>query len=98
MTVYHETAAVFNGFEGKEVLKMAALASNPANKDDAIDRAVYQAYAKMAGHGKDVDTAAEQLLGSTVCVARPTELVAYPERGGRSGRPAGWLAGWLASA
>ena len=62
MTVYHETAAVFNGFEGKEVLKMAALASNPANKDDAIDRAVYQAYAKMAGHGKDVDTAAEQLL------------------------------------
>ena len=62
MTVYHETAACFNGFEGKEVLKMAALASNPANKDDAIDRAVYQAYAKMAGTGKDVDKAAEQLL------------------------------------
>merc|ERR1719399_520663 len=52
MTVYHETAACFNGFAGTEVLKMAALASNPANKDDAIDRAVYQAYAKMAGFGK----------------------------------------------
>ena len=62
MTVYHETAAVFNGYEGKEVLKMAALASNPANKDDAIDRAVYQAYAKMAGKGTDVDSAAEALL------------------------------------
>merc|ERR1719310_1923974 len=62
MTVYHETAACFNGFEGKEVLKMAALASNPANKDDAIDRAVYQAFAKMGGHGKDVDKAADELL------------------------------------
>ena len=62
MTVYHEMAAVFNGFEGKEVLKMAALASNPANKDDAIDRAVYQAYAKMTGNGKDVDAAASSLL------------------------------------
>merc|ERR1719393_825687 len=62
MTVYHETAACFNGFEGKEVLKMAALASNPANKDDAIDRSVYQAFAKMGGHGKDVDKAADELL------------------------------------
>merc|ERR1740138_824636 len=62
MTVYHETAASFNGYEGKEVLKMAALASNPANKDDAIDRATYQAYAKMAGFGKDVDAASEALL------------------------------------
>merc|ERR1719238_2052091 len=62
MTVYHETAACFNGFEGKEVLKMAALASNPANKDDAIDRAVYQAFAKMTGHGKDVDAAAKEVL------------------------------------
>merc|ERR1711871_316050 len=62
MTVYHRTAAVWNGFEGKEVLKMAALASNPANKDDAIDRAVSQAYAKMAGYGKDVDGSAQKLL------------------------------------
>merc|ERR1719424_2350346 len=62
MTVYHETAACFSGFEGKEVLKMAALASNPANKDDAIDRAVYQAYAKMKGFNKDVDEAAKDLL------------------------------------
>jgi len=62
MTVYHETAACFNGFEGKEVLKMAALASNPANKDDAIDRATYQAYARMAGFDKDVDAAAQALL------------------------------------
>jgi len=61
MTVYHETAACFNGYEGKEVLKMAALASNPANKDDAIDRATYQAYAKMAGFAKDVDASAEDL-------------------------------------
>jgi len=66
MTVYHETAACFNGFSGKEVLELAALASNPANKDDAIDRAVYQAYAKMVGLRKadgsvDVDTAASQL-------------------------------------
>jgi H+-transporting ATPase len=62
MTVYHETAACFNGFEGKEVLKMASLASNPANKDDAIDRAVYQAYSKMAGFGKDIDGSAQALL------------------------------------
>lgn len=66
MTVYHETAACFNGFSGKEVLELAALASNPANKDDAIDRSVYQAYAKMMGLKKkdgsvDVDTAASQL-------------------------------------
>jgi len=61
MTVYHDTAACFNGYEGKEVLKMAALASNPANKDDAIDRAVYQAYARMAGFEKDVDASAEAL-------------------------------------
>jgi len=61
MTVYHETAACFNGFSGKEVLELAALASNPANKDDAIDRSVYQAYAKMVGLGTDVDTAASRL-------------------------------------
>merc|ERR1719258_494494 len=61
MTVYHETAACFNGFSGKEVLELAALASNPANKDDAIDRSVYQAYAKMVGLGADVDTAATRL-------------------------------------
>merc|ERR1719375_187365 len=41
---------------------MAALASNPANKDDAIDRAVYQAFSKMTGHSKDVDAAAADLL------------------------------------
>merc|ERR1719203_2575898 len=29
MTVYHETAACFNDFDGKTVLKYAALASNP---------------------------------------------------------------------
>ena len=51
MTVYHETAACFSDLNGEEVLKMAALASNPANKDDAIDRATYQAYARMAGFG-----------------------------------------------
>jgi len=61
MTVYHETAATFNGFTGKQVLELAALASNPANKDDAIDRATYKAYAEMTGYGKDVDTAAEEL-------------------------------------
>jgi len=59
MTVYHETAATFNGFSGKEVLELAALASNPANKDDAIDRATFQAYAKMVG--TDVDEAAARL-------------------------------------
>merc|ERR1719247_3670696 len=68
MTVYHETAACFNGYEGKEVLKMAALASNPANKDDAIDRATYQAYAKMAGFAKDVDASAEKLLAGYTLV------------------------------
>jgi len=63
MTVYHETAALFNDFTGTELLKMAALASNPANKDDAIDRAVYQAYAVMAGFTKnDIDHAAEKLM------------------------------------
>merc|ERR1740138_472849 len=63
MTVYHETAAAFNGFAGKEVLELAALASNPANKDDAIDRAVYQAYAKMTGRDKSkIDEAAKELM------------------------------------
>merc|ERR1719331_1909267 len=62
MTVYHTTAACFNGYDGETVLKMAALASNPANKDDAIDRAVYEAFAKMGGHGKDVDAAASEVL------------------------------------
>jgi len=61
MTVYHETAATFNKFTGKQVLEMAALASNAANKDDAIDRATFQAYAKMAGFDKDVDAAAAAL-------------------------------------
>merc|ERR1719197_894174 len=61
MTVYHETAATFNNFSGKQVLELAALASNPANKDDAIDRATYQAYAKMAGFGTDVDASAAAL-------------------------------------
>ena len=61
MTVYHETAACFNGFTGKEVLTFAALASNPANKDDAIDRAVFKAYAQMEGFGTDVDSGAKKL-------------------------------------
>jgi len=61
MTVYHETAATFAEYDSKTVLKFAALASNPANKDDAIDKAVYQAYAKMAGFGTDVDASAEDL-------------------------------------
>ena len=61
MTVYHETAATFSGFTGEEVLEFAALASNPANKDDAIDRAVFQAYAKMEGYGADVDESAKKL-------------------------------------
>lgn len=64
MTVYHETAAAFNGYSGKEILQFAALASNPANKDDAIDRAVYQAYARMAGFKGDVDNAAVHLKKS----------------------------------
>ena len=105
MTVYHQTAACWNGFAPEkvgqpprlpslfspplhprlpshhpcpccgpapevrtgrcalsQVLEMGALASNPANKDDAIDRAVYQAYAKMSGCGTDVDASAEALL------------------------------------
>jgi len=62
MTVYHQTAACWNGFAPEKVLEMGALASNPANKDDAIDRAVYQAYAKMSGHGTDVDASSEALL------------------------------------
>ena len=46
------------------MLELAALASNPANKDDAIDRSVYQAYAKMVGLGADVDTAATRLAAA----------------------------------
>jgi len=61
MTVYHETAATFNNFSGKQVLELAALASNSANKDDAIDRATFQAYGRMAGFGTDVDAAAAAL-------------------------------------
>merc|ERR1719424_1232564 len=59
MTVYPAQAACFNGYDGAKVLEFAALASNPANKDDAIDRAVFQAYAKQVG--KDVDAAAKVL-------------------------------------
>ena len=59
MTVYPEKAACFNGYDGDRALELAALASNPANKDDAIDRAVYQAYSKA--RGKDVDQAARDL-------------------------------------
>jgi len=66
MTVYHETAACFSDLNGEEVLKMAALASNPANKDDAIDRATYQAYARMAGFGTRTTHAPRAHL-STLC-------------------------------
>ena len=59
MTVYPEKAACFNGYDGDRALELAALASNPANKDDAIDRTVYQAYSKA--RGKDVDQAARDL-------------------------------------
>jgi len=70
MTVYHENAAVFHGFDRKELLKLAALASNPANKDDAVDRATYQAYAFMAGFGTDVDA-------SSSALSRDYKLVKY---------------------
>jgi H+-transporting ATPase len=71
MTVYHENAAVFHGFDRKELLKLAALASNPANKDDAVDRATYQAYAFMAGFGTDVDA-------SSSALSRDYKLVKVP--------------------
>jgi H+-transporting ATPase len=61
MTVYHENAAVFNGYSGEDALTYAAIASNAANKDDAIDSAVYKAFAKMKGFDKDVDAAAKKL-------------------------------------
>jgi len=64
MTVYHEQAAVFNGFVPEKVMELAALASNAANKDDPIDAAVFKAYAKMTGHDTDVDTAAAKLKES----------------------------------
>ena len=57
MTVYNQSAAVFNGYSQEQVLTMAALASNPANKDDAIDSAVFQAYAKTKPGRPDVDSA-----------------------------------------
>ena len=59
MTVYPDKAVCFNSYNGSRALELAALASNPANKDDAIDRAVFQAYAKMKG--ADVDGAAKEL-------------------------------------
>jgi len=58
MTVYEKQAACFNGYTGEEVLELAALASNPANKDDAIDRATFQAYSKMVGMDVDASAAA----------------------------------------
>merc|ERR1719163_1687910 len=50
MTVYlDETAKVFNGFNAKDVLEYASLASNEANKDDPIDSAVLKAYSRSVG-------------------------------------------------
>merc|ERR1719453_2950437 len=70
MTVYHETAATFNGFTGEQALTYAAIASNVANKDDAIDRAVYKAYAKMKNFGTDVDA-------SGAALKKEYELIKY---------------------
>ena len=62
MTVYHSMAKCWNGFTAEQVLTYAAVASNAANKDDAIDRAVYQAFAEMSvGPDGDVDVAADAL-------------------------------------
>ena len=62
MTVYHSMAKCWNGFTAEQVLTYAAVASNAANKDDAIDRAVYQAFAEMSvGPDGDEDVAADAL-------------------------------------
>merc|ERR1712048_760113 len=59
MTVFvdEDKCAVFNGFQPKEVLEWASVASNEANKDDPIDSAVLGAYSDVMGFGKDVDKA-----------------------------------------
>ena len=60
MVVYAERAAPFADFSAAQVLQYAALASNPNNKDDPIDRAVLAAYAEATG-APSADVAAETL-------------------------------------
>ena len=60
MTVYETKAKTWNGYTSRQVMEFAAIASNAANKDDAIDRAVYQAYAAML-NTSNVDDAAQKL-------------------------------------
>ena len=56
------------GFTPQQVMEMAALASNAANKDDAIDSAVFRAYATMMN--KSVDTAAAEVRACARASAR----------------------------
>merc|ERR1719401_2339486 len=59
MTVYYDsTAKTWNGFEAKQILEFASIASNEANKDDPIDSAVLRAYAQMK-KATSVDAAVE---------------------------------------
>lgn len=59
MTVFvdDDKCRTFNGFQPKDVLEWASVASNEANKDDPIDSAVLGAYADVMGCGKDIDKA-----------------------------------------
>merc|ERR1719409_2045355 len=47
MTVYFEQAECYSGYTQEQVMEFAAVASNPANKDDPIDTAVYKAFTRM---------------------------------------------------
>jgi len=56
MAVYPQNTACFNGFTGEEVIKMAALASNPADSysEDVMDAAIYRAYTLSTSRSPDM--------------------------------------------
>merc|ERR1719375_387437 len=58
MTVYFEKAETYSGYTAEQVMEFAAVASNPANKDDPIDTAVYKAFTRMK-KAANPDAAAE---------------------------------------
>jgi len=47
MTVYYEKAECYSGYTPEQAMEFAAVASNPSNKDDPIDTAVYKAFTRM---------------------------------------------------
>merc|ERR1719375_2347729 len=59
MTVYFENAECYSGYTQEQVMTFAAVASNPANKDDPIDSAVFKAFTRMIKAGNVEEAAAK---------------------------------------